>query len=63
MHRPPIGVIAPSFLIPVKDNMYRLPEKMTIPATNKYIAHVKLEDAPSKCIKIPVSAMANVCVN
>lgn len=29
---PPIGVIAPSALIPVMLNTYKLPEKMTMPA-------------------------------
>jgi hypothetical protein len=31
--KPPIGVTAPRMLIPVRLNTYKLPEKMTIPAS------------------------------
>ncbi len=30
---PPIGVIAPNHVIPVNDNIYKLPEKIRIPST------------------------------
>ena len=38
---PPKGVIAPNFVIPVRDSAYNEPEKITIPAMNPYPEMVK----------------------
>ena len=41
---PPIGVIAPSMRFPVTASRYRLPEKITMPASNNPQYPVKFSD-------------------